>query len=128
MAELIAGRDPLQPQLAASLVAVDAQGNLYTRPGFAGFAFTEYAVDVGAVSTLLVAANANRKYLSIQNDSAVVIYVTSSGVAVLHQGGRLNPFGMAYELIMNMNLELGAVYAIADAPAGAYRVLVREAV
>lgn len=72
-------------------------------------------VDVGDSSTTVRAANAERRYLLLVNDSDTEIYVALGVAAVLNQGIRLNSEGGWYEMLEGQNLYAGAVYAIASA-------------
>lgn len=72
---------------------------------------TPTKVAVGAVSTAVLVANANRKFTVFVNDSDTVIYLSLSGTAVMNEGIRLNAAGGNYEINL-INLYLGAVTAI----------------
>lgn len=64
---------------------------------------------IGTVTTTsgtVLAANANRKYALLINDSDVIVYLAFGGAAVASQGVRLNPGGGSYE----MRLGNGEVY------------------
>lgn len=65
---------------------------------------------VGTSSTSVLASNANRKELTVVNDSANTIYLSLSGTAVLNEGIRLNANGGSYT---NTNYT-GAVTAISS--------------
>lgn len=70
-------------------------------------------VNVGTSSTLLAAANPNRTYLLLQNDSANDIYVEFGGTAVVGDGIRLNSGGGSLEISgRNGNLDTRVVNAI----------------
>jgi hypothetical protein len=75
------------------------------------------AVLVGAISTLVLAANPERRYLILTNDSDSPIYLAIAVAAVLDQGIRLNANGGWYEMLEGQNLHTGAVYAISNAGA-----------
>ncbi len=55
-------------------------------------------VTVGASTTEIAAANPNRSYALIQNDSDEVIYLGIGEDAVLNKGVRLNAAGGSYEM------------------------------
>jgi hypothetical protein len=75
---------------------------------------TETAVSVGTGNTSVLAANANRKFLSLINDSNNTIYVTLSGTnAALNTGIRLNANGGA--ILLDRYVPTAAVKAIATA-------------
>jgi len=68
---------------------------------------------VGATTTLAVAANADRLYALLINNSDEVIYLKIGVAAVLNQGIRLNANGGSYELSKRLgNLTFGAINAI----------------
>ncbi len=71
-------------------------------------------ITVAVTSTVIIAANASRRYLSIQNDSDETMYLgTNGGAAVLNKGRRLNANGGAYEMSKELgNLHFKAVYGI----------------
>ena len=88
---------------------------------------TPTAVSVGVASGVVLAANANRKYASFQNDSVNTIYLMFNAAAVLNQGIRLNANGGVYEMSSAMgNLDLREVRAISSV--AAQNLLVREGV
>jgi len=72
---------------------------------------TNTAVSVGSTSTTILAANANRKYAVIVNDSDTVIYLALGAAASVNSGIRLNANGGAYEINWT-NLYKGAIYGI----------------
>jgi len=76
----------------------------YTAPANGG-------VNVGVASTQILAANANRLYAAIVNDSDTEIYLGIGAAAVAHQGIRINANGGSYE-INSTNLYKGAIYGI----------------
>jgi hypothetical protein len=75
------------------------------------------AVSVGIASTAILAANPDRRYLLLVNDSNANIYVSLGAAAVLYTGIRLNAGGGWYEMLDGQNLYTGAVNAIAAAAA-----------
>jgi len=84
---------------------------------------THTAVAIGAGSTLVLAANANRKYLLLENDSDTNIYISYGVAAILYKGIRLNANGGSHELPTGFTYT-GAIYAINSA--GAKNLLVTE--
>jgi hypothetical protein len=74
-------------------------------------------VTVGIASVLVRAANAERRYLLLVNDSDTAIYVSLDAAALLNSGIRLNALGGWYEMLEGQNLYLGAVSAISSAAA-----------
>ncbi len=71
------------------------------------------AAAVATASTLGLAANANRRYAILVNDSDTTIYLGLGTAAVLNQGVRLNANGGSYEMSWELgNLYIGAIYAI----------------
>lgn len=74
------------------------------------------AVTVGATTVELAAANANRTYLLLVNDSDAAIYVKFGVAAVLNEGIRINANGGSLEVSpRNGNLDIRAVNGIASA-------------
>ena len=69
-------------------------------------------ISVGNTSTQVLAANPNRKYAAIVNDSSEVVYLGLGSPAVINKGIRLNARGGAFE-ITAVNLFCGAIYGIA---------------
>jgi len=75
---------------------------------------------------LLIAANTNRKYLLIVNDSTVVYYINLGNVAGLNEGIRLNANGSSYEMsAQSGNLYTGAIYGIPSSGAN-QNILITE--
>jgi len=72
---------------------------------------TNTAISVGDTSTTILAANANRKYALIVNDSDTVIYLALGAAAIVNNGIRLNANGGAY-VINWTNLYKGAINGI----------------
>ena len=66
---------------------------------------------VGAVSTEVLAANANRVDCDFTNDSSQVIYLARGNAAVIGSGIRINPKGGSYRIGTN-NLFYGAINGI----------------
>ena len=73
-------------------------------------------ISVGAVSTAVLAANANRIFAQFVNDSDEEIYLDLSDTAVMNEGIRLNANGGSFE-IGSTNLYTGAVTAISGVAA-----------
>ena len=68
-------------------------------------------VSVGAVSTLIRAANLRRAECDIVNDGDEPVYLARGAAAVLNSGMRLNPQGGSYRIGTN-NLWKGTIYGI----------------
>ena len=74
---------------------------------------THTAVNVITSSGAVLAANANRKYALLVNDSDTTIYIKLNAAAVVNQGIRLNANGGSYEMsTLFGNLYTGAIYGI----------------
>jgi len=86
---------------------------------------THTAVTVGAATTVAKAANADRKWLLMVNDSDETIFVKLGAAAVADEGIRLNAAGGSLELVGG-SLYVGAVNAICAS--GGKVLLVTEAV
>ena len=71
---------------------------------------------VGVASTNVLAANANRIFAELVNDSDNVIYLALGTPAVMNRGIRLNANGGEFEIGLT-NLYTGAVTAIAGVAA-----------
>ena len=56
----------------------------------------DFSVDVSGSSTPVIAANANRRELTVINDSTDVIYLKRGTSAALNSGIRLNASGGSY--------------------------------
>ena len=89
------------------LAALLAQGEgIYTTP-------THTWPVIGAVTTVALAANANRLYALFVNDGTEAIYLYLGAAAVMNRGIRLNASGGSYEMSRELgNLYVGAVNAI----------------
>ena len=80
-------------------------------------------------NTAIIAANANRKYLLIVNDSDTIIYINLGGAGVVNQGIRINAGGGSYEMSAGCgNLYTGAINANHGGGAANKRVLLTEGV
>ncbi len=89
---------------------------------------THSAASVATTSTAVLAANPNRIYLLLVNDSDTPIYAKLGAAAVANQGIRINANGGSYELSEALgNLWTGAVNAI-QAGAGVKLLLATEGV
>lgn len=89
---------------------------------------THTAVNVTVASGLVLAANADRRYALLINDSDTPIYLALGVAAAVNQGIRLNAAGGSYEMSAPLgNLYTGAVYAI-HGGAGNKVLLVTEGV
>lgn len=72
-------------------IKTDASGNLFTSTGAAAIVFTNTAPTITNATTVAIAANASRKYLSVQNNDAtgnlfctpVAAATTTNGVKIL---------------------------------------------
>lgn len=95
----------------AGLTGRDISTDLQELSAHRATTFTNIGVDVGTVSTLILAANANRRYAAIINDSDTPIYLAINAAAALNSGIRLNAGGGAYEINWT-NLHGLALYGI----------------
>jgi hypothetical protein len=87
---------------------------------------THSAPAVTTSDTTPVAAEADRKYLLLVNDSDTIIYLALGATAVASQGIRVAANGGAYEMSSPFgNLYTGAVHAI-HAGSGSKALLVTE--
>ena len=86
-----------------AIIAFAAKGT-YTTPA-------NSAHNVTTSTSAILAANSNRLYAVIVNDSDVVIYLGIGANAVLNQGVRINANGGAYEINWT-NLYTGAINGI----------------
>mgnify|MGYP001591394677 CR=1 FL=1 len=68
-------------------------------------------VSIGATTTVILAANNNRRFAHIMNDSNEVIYLGLGEAAVLNSGIRLNALGGSFTIDAT-NLFTGAVNGI----------------
>ncbi len=85
------------------------------------------AVTAAVTTTAVLAANTDRLYALVINDSDEVIYIKLGASAVLNQGIRLNASGGNYEMSMKLgNLYTGAINGISTS--GGKVVLVTEGV
>lgn len=101
----------------SAMVAIDGAVPVVT-----GSSFANSQITVTNVSQVLVAANANRKYLLIQNkDAAGIVYVTFNAAATAANGVRLQP-NSSYEL--NFAVPVDSVSLIGDIASNANVVVV----
>jgi len=82
-------------------------------------------VSVGSSTTVILAANAARKYLAIVNDSDEAIYLAFGAAAVMNRGIRLNANGGCFEAI-GANLTQQAINGICAT--GTKNITVQEAI
>lgn len=88
-------------------------------------ALTHSTVTVGVTTGAVLAANTNRKYAILINDSDTAIYINIGAAAVLNTGIRIEANGGSYELsARNGNLSSAAINAISAA--GSKILLVTE--
>jgi len=74
---------------------------------------THSAATVTSTTGQALAANANRKYALLVNDSDTAIYIKLGAAAVANEGIRLNANGGSYEMSdLHGNLYTGAINAI----------------
>lgn len=79
-------------------------------------AVTHSAATCGVTTGAMLAANANRKYALIVNDSDTDIYIKIGASAVMNQGIRINANGGSYEMSHSFgNLNTGAINGITSA-------------
>ena len=80
---------------------------------------TQGTVSIGTATTSVLSANANRRYLLLQNDGTTDIYLKlGTAAAVLNNGIRLVAGGGAYEMSRGAaNIYSGAIQGIAGAAA-----------
>lgn len=100
----------------------------YVKPAERLTAITHSVLTVTTASQTALAANANRKYASFQNDSDTAIYLKIGAAAVANEGIRINPNGGSYEMSAAIgNLATGTVYAI-HGGTGTKNLLIAEGV
>jgi len=100
-------------------IGADVTG-VYTTP-------THTQPSIAATTTTVLAANANRLYALLVNDSVETIYIKLGAAAVLNQGIRLNANGGSYEMSKKQgNLYVGAINGISTS--GSMALLVTEGV
>lgn len=110
----------MQQPKESSTSVVPASDLGYTTP-------THTVVTVGATTTQIVAANANRKYLLLINDSDENIYLKLGAAGVINAGIRLNANGGSYEMFAIVgNIYTGAINGICAS--GSKKLLVTEGV
>jgi uncharacterized protein YjdB len=116
-------------ELGKTQVKIDPSQNDVQLTGRLGVITTQThtVVSVNATSTQLLAANTNRLYACLVNDSDEVIYIKFGVVAVLNEGIRLNANGGTYEMSKELgNLYTGSINAISVS--GSKNMLVTEGV
>lgn len=78
-------------------------------------AIAHTAATIGVASGAALAANANRKYALLVNDSDTAIYIKIGSAAVVSEGIRLNAQGGSYEMSAAYgNLDTRAINAISS--------------
>lgn len=98
----------------------------HAKGGSALTAVTHTHPNATTSSGAMLAANADRNYALIQNDSDTVVYIKIGAAAVVNQGIRLNANGGAYEMsAKNGNLSRLAINGI-HAGVGNKAILVTE--
>lgn len=90
----------------------------YNKLGYGTATHSAPTLDATPASTLVVAANPNRSYLCIINDSAVVVYLAFGPAATANSGIRLNANGGSYEM-SGQNVWRGVVNGIASSATAA---------
>lgn len=91
--------------------------------------YTHSFVETVAGSTLLVAANQNRKFMLIINDSDTVAYISFNNPAVPNNAIRLSANGFWFAMSPALdNMNYGAMYVAAAGNVAGKRVLVNEAI
>lgn len=89
--------------------------NVQSEEGFSSLASgSPGQIAIGTTSAVLIAANVNRKYAHIVNNSSEAIFIQYSSAAALNQGIKLWP-GTLYTIETN-NLWLGTINAIGLIP------------
>ena len=84
-------------------------------------------VSVGNASTLILAANAGRRYAAIVNDSDEDVYLALGQAAAMNEGIRINSGGGFWEVsraAVRHRIHVGAVYGICSS--GGKNVTVQE--
>jgi len=88
---------------------------------------THTTATITTASGTALAANANRKYALLVNNSDTVMYIKIGVAAVANQGIRLNANGGSYEMLIGQNLDIRAINAV-HAGSGNKVLLVSEGV
>lgn len=89
---------------------------------------THSELPVTTSSQQALAANANRKYAALINDSDTVMYLKTGAAAAVNEGIRINPNGGVYEMSSAIgNLYTGAINAI-HGDTGTKNLLIMEGV
>ena len=109
----------------AKLSSVSPSKSLSNKAGLV--TVTHTAVTAAATSTAALAANADRQYALLVNDSDAAIYIKLGATAVANQGIRINANGGSYEMSDRIgNMYHGAINCISAA--GGKVLLVSEGV
>jgi hypothetical protein len=107
--EIVGGLIPTNGQAAGTArnpLCVAVSNGAYTTA-------THTTAAVATATTVVVAANHNRLYLLLTNDSDTTIYLKLGASAVANEGIRLNAAGGSYEMCQaSGNLYTGAVNGI----------------
>ncbi len=92
----------------------DTSGRIITASGDGSYTTPTHTYPtIAAASTLVLAANTNRLYALVINDSDEVIYLALGVAAVMNRPIRLNASGGSYEMSKKLgNLYTGALYGI----------------
>ena len=99
-------------QLAALSGAL-VGGQYHVNVGNTYSTYVDGSITVGNTTTAVIAANTDRVYALIVNDSAEEIYLAFGESAVMNTGVRINPNGGAYEMSAAFgNLYTGAINGI----------------
>lgn len=104
----------LTPVSVTDSGAINVVGDLTVSEGFETISVGPTQISIGTVSTQLLAANANRLYAHIINNTSNEIYIQYSSAAALNQGLKLQAGGTLF--VSGGDLWLGAVNAIALMP------------
>jgi hypothetical protein len=94
-----------------STIGADAQGRLFVA-GRAATTLSNAGVSVGASSTAILAANADRVYAVIVNDSDEAVYLALGEAAVMNAGVRLNANGLGTFELNATNPFVGVINGI----------------
>lgn len=121
--KLVSDLNPLPVLTGFAAAMLDAIGVLKVNPGLYRGTPTQAAKSVGVTSALLLAANASRSYLVIQNqDAANPIYLNFGGTAAANNGSLKIPAGGNY-VVENGYIPTSAINAIATGGTVAVNVI-----
>lgn len=97
------------------VLALIVSASVAIASGYSSIVVTHTEASVGVASGVAIAANKDRTYLLLVNDSDSVIYIGIGATAVLNKGIRLNPGGGSYEFSPRFgNLSKAAINAISS--------------